>query len=321
MTARASREPRRTPRQSGAGHHRGVQSVIDRVRKVYRSWNRSTTVEQMRKDWDELFGPGELASQSAPVSAGGVDARWIQVPGARNDRTLLYFHGGGFQVGSVRSHYELIARLSQASGCRALGVNYRLAPEHRFPAAVHDACRAYQWLLDQGIHPGRIAVAGDSAGAGLAVSALVALRDQGRPLPAAAVLMSAWTDLTASGESYAGRAEADPIHQRPMILAMARNYLGESGDPRDPLASPLFADLKGLPPMLIQVGDRETVLDDSRVLALKARAAGVDVQLEVWAGMIHVFQQFPAELPEAVRAIASIGRFLDRHMADERTDT
>ena len=156
--------------------------------------------------------------------------------------------------------------------------------------------------------------AGDSAGGNLALAAMLALRERRLPLPVAGVLMSPWTDLAATGESYVSRAKADPIHQRPMILALAKNYLGGQGDPYDPLASPLYADLAGLPPLLIQVGDRETVLDDSVMFADMARAAGVDVDLQVWDGMIHVFQMFGAELPEAHQAIASIAGFLNRHL-------
>jgi len=292
-----------------------IDTVIARVRKVYGSWDRSTTVEQMRRDWDELFGSNAFSATVEPVSADGVHAQWIAAPGARRDKVVVYFHGGGFQVGSVRSHRELMACISEAGACRVLGVDYRLAPEHRFPAALQDACAAYEWLLAQGMRAADIALAGDSAGAGLVLSTLLSLRDAARPLPAAAVLMSAWTDLTASGQSYETRAQSDPIHQRRMILAMGRSYLGDEGDARDPLASPLFADLKGLPPLLMQVGDRETVLSDSTQFADKARAAGVRVELEVWEHMIHVFQQFPAELIEAREALQSIGAFLQTHLA------
>jgi acetyl esterase/lipase len=291
-----------------------VDLVIERVRKVYRSWNRATTVQQMRSDWDALFWSDAVSALCEPVRVGDVDASWIVTPGSHDDAVLMYFHGGGFQVGSTRSHRDLIARLSLATGCKALGVDYRLAPEHRFPAAVHDACGAYEWLLSRGVEPKRIVFAGDSAGGGIAVSAMLVLRDLGKPLPAATVLMSPWTDLTASGESYDTRAQQDPIHQRPMILAMAKSYLGDAADAREPIASPLFADLRGLPPMLIQVGDRETVLDDSRAFAQKAKAADVEVELEVWDNMIHVFQQFPLELSEARQAIESIGRFVRKHI-------
>lgn len=291
-----------------------VDEVTAKVKAVYRSWGRQTTVAQMRQDWDQLFGDNPTSAVIEPVLAGGVAAEWVGSPGERADKAVLYLHGGGFQVGSVRSHRELMACIASASGCRVLGLDYRLAPEHRFPAALQDALAAWDWLLTQGFEAGDIALAGDSAGAGLALSTLLSLRDAGRPLPAAAVLMSAWTDLTASGASYESRAAADPIHQRRMILAMAANYLGADGNARDPRASPLFADLQGLPPLLIQVGDRETVLSDSTMFADKARAAGVAVQLEVWDHMIHVFQQFPADLSEARDALKSIAAFLQTQL-------
>jgi epsilon-lactone hydrolase len=296
-----------------------IDRVISRVKSVYRSWSRTTTVDQMRRDWDELFAAGSLVATVESVSAGGVQAEWVYVPGTRADMVVLYFHGGGFQVGSTRSHRELMAHVSGAAACQVLGINYRLAPEHRFPAALHDALSAYDWLLAQGFQAANIALAGDSAGAGLALSTLLKLRDARRALPAAAVLMSAWTDLTASGTSYESRAKVDPIHQRPMVLAMARSYLGPEGDAHDSLASPLFADLQGLPPLLIQVGDRETVLSDSTLFAEKARTAGVSVTLEVWENMIHVFQQFPAELSEAREALKSIGDFLKAHFLQQST--
>jgi epsilon-lactone hydrolase len=193
------------------------------------------------------------------------------------------------------------------------GIDYRLAPEQRFPAALEDALAAYEWLLSEGYKPSDLALAGDSAGAGLALSSLLALRAADRPLPAAAVLMSPWTDLSASGPSYESCADVDPINRRAMVLAMAAAYLGVDGDARAPLVSPLFGRLEGLPPLLIQVGDREIVLSDSTLFAEKARAAGVDVTLEIWEGMIHVFQQFPADLVEARQALLSVGEFLRAH--------
>jgi epsilon-lactone hydrolase len=289
-----------------------IDLAIARIRAVYRSWNRDTSVAQMRSDWDAAFGGGTAPVTCERVSAGGVDGEWIFPANAPNDKAILYFHGGGFRIGSVTSHRDLIAQIALVSGCRMLAINYRLAPEHRFPAALDDALAAYGWMLDRGMKPGNIAFAGDSAGGNLALAAMLALRERGLPLPVSAVLMSPWTDLAATGTSYVSRAEADPIHQRPMILALARNYLGGQSDPCDPLVSPLYADLAGLPPLLIQVGDSETVLDDSVMFADKARAAGIDVSLEVWDGMIHVFQMF--ELPEARRAIASIAGFLNRHL-------
>jgi epsilon-lactone hydrolase len=288
--------------------------VIERIRRVYRGWNRDTPVAQMRIDWDAAFEADIAPVSHRPVSAGGVDGEWIAGSNAPADKAILYFHGGGFRLGSVASHRELIARISEASGYRVLAINYRLAPEYRLPAPLEDALVAYDWMLDQGLKPENIAFAGDSAGGNLVLTTMLGLREHGLPLPAAGALMSPWTDLAATGESYVGRAGVDPIHQRPMILALAKNYLGEDGDPRDPQVSPLYADLAGLPPLLIQVGDRETVLADSTVFAAKARAAGLDVELQVWEGMIHVFQMFGAELPEARRAIASIAGFLNRHL-------
>jgi monoterpene epsilon-lactone hydrolase len=291
-----------------------IDRAIARIRSVYRSWNRDTTVAQMRGDWDAAFAGSVAGVTCERVSAGGVDGEWISAATAPEDKAVLYFHGGGFRIGSVASHRELVSQIALASGCRVLAINYRLAPEHRFPAALEDTLMAYDWMLGRGLKPANIAFAGDSAGGNLVLAAMVSLRERALPLPAAGVLMSPWTDLAATGASYVSRADADPIHQRAMILALARNYLGKQGDPCDPLVSPLFADLRNLPPLLIQAGDRETVLDDSIMLADKARAAGVDVQLEVWDGMIHVFQMFGAELPEAHQAIASITRFLNRHL-------
>ena len=291
-----------------------IDLAIEHIRRVYRGWNRETTVAQMRRDWDAAFAGCTVPVSCERVSAGGVDGEWIVPAAPAKDKAILYFHGGGFRLGSVSSHRDLIARISEASCCRMLAINYRLAPEHRFPAPLEDALAAYGWMLDHGLRPENVAFAGDSAGGNLVLGAIIDLRERGLPLPSAGVLLSPWTDLAATGDSYVSRAEVDPIHQRPMILALAKNYLGEHGDPRNPLASPLYADLKGLPPLLIQVGNRETVLDDSTIFADRARAAGVDVELQIWDGMIHVFQMFGAELSEARQAIGWIAGFLDRHL-------
>ncbi|QOZ36087.1 alpha/beta hydrolase [Bradyrhizobium sp. CCBAU 53421] len=290
-----------------------VDRAIERLRAIYRGWTRDTSVAQMRSDWDKAFAGCSVPVSCQPVSAGGVDGEWLVPPGAPRDKAILYFHGGGFRIGSIASHRDLAARIADASGCRVLSINYRLAPEHRFPAALDDALIAYQYLRDQGLRPAQIAFAGDSAGGNLVLAAMLAARDRGLPLPTAGALMSPWTDLTASGASYQSRAEADPIHQRAMILALAENYLGKDGNPCDPLASPLFADLAGLPPLLVQVGDRETVRDDSTELAAKAKAAGCDVELQLWDGMIHVFQMFP-EIPQAREAITALADFLRNHL-------
>ena len=295
-----------------------IDLAIARIRAVYRSWNRDTSVAQMRSDWDAAFGGSTAPVTCERVSAGGVDGEWISPANAPEDKAILYFHGGGFRIGSVASHRDLIAQIAIASGCRVLAINYRLAPEHRFPAALDDALAAYGWMLDRGLTAGQRRLCRGfrrwqsraRSNAGLARTRASAA--------CGGVLMSPWTDLAATGASYVSRAEADPIHQRPMILALAKNYLGGQGDPCDPLVSPLYADLGGLPPLLIQVGDRETVLDDSVMFADMARAAGVDVDLEVWDGMIHVFQMFGAELARGAsghridRRDFSTGTFISR---------
>ena len=309
-----------------------VDAVIARISNVYRGWNRSTPVEQMRRDWEELYSASAPMINWWPISAGGVSAFWVnafrvgetrleQPAGQPSEPVLLFVHGGGFKVGSVRSRLELIAEISKASGCAVLGIDYRLAPEHVFPAALGDVLTVYDWLLAQGHAPQRIALVGDSAGAGLCVSAMLSLRARQQRLPAAAVLMSAWTDLSASGESFNSRASIDPINQRPVVLAMAQQYLGTGGRADDPLASPQLGELQGLPPLLMQVGSRETLLDDTRDFASKARQAGVSVQLEVYPQMIHVFQLFPRDLKAARDAIASIGQFLQSHLAVLRQAT
>lgn len=272
--------------------------------------SREASSAQMRRDWDALFWSEAMPVTVEPLTANGVNAAWIGAPGADPAKVAIYFHGGGFRLGSLRSHRDLMARISATSGCRVLGVEYRLAPEHRFPAAHDDALAVYDWVLDQGFAARDVALLGDSAGGCLALGTALALRDAAQPMPAAIATMSAWTDLSASRASYETHAARDPIHQRPMILAVARNYLGPDVDPSDPRVSPLFADLDGLPPLLMQVGGRETVLDDTRDFARKAERSGCAVTLEIWDDMIHVFQQFPDDLPEAGLALSSLGGFL-----------
>jgi acetyl esterase/lipase len=225
---------------------------------------------------------------------------------------LLYLHGGGYVIGSIHTHKGLIAGLSAAAHCRALALDYRLAPEHRYPAAVDDAVAAYRWLLDAGFSPSRIAIAGDSAGGGLALATLVALRAAGDPLPAAAVPISPWTDLEGTGDSMKTHVDKDPMVEPGGLLGMARLYLGDA-DPRQPTASPLHADLTGLPPLLIQVGELETLLDDATRIAASAQKRGVAVTLEVWPEMVHVWHLFAPMVPEGRDAIARIGAFLKQH--------
>jgi acetyl esterase/lipase len=244
-----------------------------------------------------------------PTTAGGVPAEWITTPDADAQRVVLYLHGGAYVIGSMNTHRDLAGRISRAAGARVLNLDYRLAPEHPHPAAVDDATAAYQWLLGTGQDPARLAIAGDSAGGGLTLATLVALRDQKLPLPAAGVCLSPWVDLEGIGESMKQCAHLDPMVQHEHLLRMARLYLGDL-DPRTPLAAPLYADLSGLPPLYIQVGTAETLLDDATRIAERARKAGVDTTLEVWDDMIHVFQAFAPMLPEGQQAIDKIGAYL-----------
>jgi epsilon-lactone hydrolase len=243
------------------------------------------------------------------VNAGGVPAHWLAAPGTDAGRVLLFLHGGGFEFGSVHSDGELAARLGRASGMRVLFPEYRLAPEHPFPAAIDDVLAAWRWLRSgQALGARSIAVAGDSAGGGLAVALLVATRDAGEALPAAAVLMSPTVDLTSSGASMTERADQDPISTPAMLRQFAADYLA-GADPKTPLASPLFAQLAGLPPVLVQVGTADLLLSDSERLAAAAAEAGVDVTLEIGEGLPHVYQLMLGT-PEAAEATARTGTFL-----------
>ena len=270
---------------------------------------------ELRGQFDELADDHPIVGEFSykAVDAGGVNAEWIGAPHAPDDSAILYLHGGCYATGSVETHRDLMTRLSLAASTRVLGLNYRLAPVHPFPAAVENATSAYRWLLESGIEAGGTAIAGDSAGAGLALAATIAMRDKGVPLPGAIACISPWVDLALSGASMETKAGDDPIVSREMLFGWGGLYLGEH-DPRTPLASPLYADLHGLPPILIQVGAAEVLLDDATRLADRALAAGVNTTLEVWPEMIHVWHTFASILPEAREAIEKIGRFIRRHL-------
>jgi acetyl esterase/lipase len=267
------------------------------------------TVTERRAAAESIASQPPQGTTVEPVDAGGVGAEWVVAAGADSDRVLLYLHGGAYQIGSPATHRSMVARLSGAAEARVLSVDYRLAPEHPFPAAVHDAVAAYRWLLAGGTDPAVIAIGGDSAGGGLALATLVALRDAGEPLPAAAVVLSPWTDLALTGESLQTRAAVDVLIKPAGMAETAEAYLAGQ-DPRHPYASPLYADLHGLPPVLVHVGDAEVILDDSTRFAARARDHGVDVTLEVWDEMPHVWHAFAGLLPEADQAIERIGSWL-----------
>jgi len=265
---------------------------------------------QMEIDLTRFQFPKDVHCE--PIDAGGAPAEWITTPGVNTERVICYLHGGGYVLGSINTHRELASRLSRAAKARVLILDYRLAPEHPFPAAVDDSTAAYRWLLSVGVNPARLVIAGESAGGGLTVATLVALRDAGEPLPAAGICLSPWVDLECLGESMVTKAEIDPVVTRDLVLALAKAYLGDT-DPCTPLASPLYADLTGLPPLLIQVGTAECLFDDAMRLADRARAAGVDVTLEPWDDMIHMWHMFAAILPEGQQAIDRIGEFIREH--------
>ena len=272
------------------------------------------SLEDMRKGIDAMGDafPRLDNVRSEAVDAGGVDAEWFSVDGGDDDRVMLYVHGGGYVLGSIQSHRVVIERLAAATNGRVLALNYRLAPEAPFPAAVDDAVAAYKWLLAQGISASKISIAGDSAGGGLTLSTLLALRDAGEPMPACAVPISPWTDMEGTGESMATRADVDPMVSKEILQQLAGTYLS-GADPKHPLASPLHGDFSGLPPLLIQVGDAETLLDDSTRLESKLKAAGVDATIEVWDEMIHVWHLFAPMLDKGQEAINKIGEFVRGH--------
>jgi acetyl esterase/lipase len=237
------------------------------------------------------------------VDAGGVPAEWVWIGERRATApNLLYLHGGAYVAGSLKSHRGFVSQLAKAFGGAALHLDYRLGPEHPFPAAVDDAVAGYRWLLAQGAHSTQVVVGGDSAGGGLALAMLVALRDAGDPLPAAATLISPWTDLSMSGESVTTRADLDVMLHAEGLRAQAADYLGDA-DVEEPLASPVFADLSGLPPLLLQVGDPEVLLDDSVRVAQRAEAAGTVADLRVWPEVFHVWMAAAGMVPEADEAV------------------
>ena len=272
------------------------------------------TIEGMRRSFEKISDsfPMEDGVTCERVSAGGVPSEWLTATGSDPARAIIYLHGGGYVIGSVRTHRVMMAKLAKSSGARVLGLEYRLAPEVQFPAPVEDTVAAYRWLLAEGFDPGKIAIAGDSAGGGLVVAAMVQLRYLGEPMPGAAVCFSPWVDLEGIGGSMTSNAEVDPIVQKEFLTLLAGLYIGER-NLRTPLAAPMYADLQGLPPMLVQVGSVETLLDDANRLAAAAKAAGVSVELSVWDDMIHVWQLFAPILPEGQRALDQAGDFVKKH--------
>lgn len=273
-------------------------------------------VEDGRNGLEQLAAMEEVPDdvKIEGVDAGGVPAVWVTTPDVVKENVVLYLHGGGYVEGSLNSHRGLGFRISQASNSRVLLIDYRLAPENPYPAALEDAVSAYKWLIDkEGINPNNIIIGGDSAGGGLTAATLIKLRDINISLPAAAVLLSPWTDLDITGDSIRTKRRIDPFVDASGLFFMANLYIGDE-DPKNPYISPLYADLRGLPPLLIQVGTAEVLLDDSTRFAEKAKSAGVDVALDVWEDMVHVFQAFALWAEEGQQALEKIGEFIQKHV-------
>jgi acetyl esterase/lipase len=287
------------------------RSEIDAIRELLRSKPRPAGFAERRERLDAIGSSAPLARDInlEPIDANGVPAEWSLVPGSDASRVLLFLHGGGYCSGSIVSHRGMVTEAGRAAGARTLAVAYRLAPEHPFPAALEDARAAYGFLLDQGIAPSKVAIGGDSAGGGLTLALMTVLRDAGQPLPGCAWLVSPWVDLQMTGASLAEKAQVDPLISKPYLEELASAYLAGT-DAANPLASPLQAELAGLPPLLVQVGSAETLLDDAVRITRRAGAADVQIKLEIWPHMTHAWHLWAAQLEEGRRAIASAGAFI-----------
>jgi acetyl esterase/lipase len=272
-------------------------------------------VETARRHFEQIARSFLIRAKGIQVEQtqiAGVDVDWLRPKNARKDKVLLYLHGGAYVIGSPRTHRQLVSHTARAAGVVAVLPDYRLAPEHPFPAGLDDCVAVYRGLLEAGFKPEDIIIAGDSAGGGLSVATLLLLRHAGVPMPAAAVLLSPFLDVTGSGESARTRADRDPWFDIADLQVVTRYYCPDESQWRDPLVSPVFANVAGLPPMLIQVGDDEILLSDSTRLAQKLEAEGIEVQLEIWPHMWHVFQMFIRKMPESRAAVVKIAEYVRR---------
>lgn len=270
-------------------------------------------VETARAQFERIAGAFLVRAMGVAVEQtqiAGVNVDWLRPKNAREDKVLLYLHGGAYVIGSPRTHRQLVSHTARAAGVVAVLPDYRLAPEHPFPAAIDDAVAVYNGLLASGFKPEDIIISGDSAGGGLSVATLLQLRHAGLPMPAAAVLLSPFLDVTGSGESATTRADRDPWFDVADLHVVAAYYCPDESEWQNPLVSPVFANVAGLPPMLIQVGDDEILLSDSTRLAKKLEAEGVEVELEVWPHMWHVFQMFIRKMPESGAAVRKIAAYI-----------
>ena len=289
-----------------------TQSEIEAVRALLSSKPRPVGWLERRKRLEDVGSVWPVADdvKLEAVDVSGLQGEWSIVPGSEPSRVLMFFHGGGYCSGSIVSHRRMVTEAGRAGGMRALAVAYRLAPEHPFPAAYDDVLTAWRFLRNEGIPPARIAVGGDSAGAGLAVALIGQLRDAHEELPGCAWLVSPWTDLTMSGSTFATKDGVDPIIHKEYLNELANAYLPIGIDGKDPRVSPLYGDLTSFPPLLIQVGSAETLLDDATRFASVAGAADVRVTLEIWPRMIHAWHLWNAHLEDGRRALANAGAFI-----------
>lgn len=284
---------------------------LEQLEAMFRARPASLSIEQRRAASDALGDLFPLAPDVRVEQAGarGVPAEWTSTPAASSGGVILYLHGGGYLWGSLKSHLHLVSELGRAATMRTLALDYRRAPEFPFPHALEDAVSGYRFLLDSGFKPCQIAVAGDSAGAGLAVALLVRLKELGMQQPACALLFSPWVDMTATADSYSRNAKRDPVLNREIMQFLAEQYLGKR--PREtPLASPVFADLSGIAPLTIFVGATEALLDDAIALTRAAGLADVSVRLEIWPKMFHIWPNYHQVLAEGRQGVARAGRLL-----------
>ncbi len=300
-----------------------ARSEIEAVRALLSSKPRPAHWRERRQRLDEVGSIWPSADDVTldTIDLGGVAAEWSLAPGSDPSRVLLFFHGGGYCSGSLLSHRRLVTEAGRAARVRTLAVAYRLAPENPFPAALEDALAAWRFLEEQGISADRVSVGGDSAGGGLTAALIASLRDAGKELPACAWLVSPWTDLTMSSPSMDFKDPVDPLIHKAYLNELASAYLGGKVDARDARVSPLFADLKGFPPMLIQVGSAETLLDDAVRFAGAAGAADVAARLEIWPHMIHAWPIWNARLEEGRAALESAGAFIRKHVNQDRCNS
>jgi epsilon-lactone hydrolase len=289
-----------------------AESEIDAIRKLLTSKPRPVGWAERRARIDEVGSVWPVADDITceSVDCDGVAGEWSIAPGSDSSKVLLYFHGGGYCSGSIKSHRRMVTEAGRAMRMRTLTIDYRLAPEHPFPAQHEDALTAWRFLRRQGVAAGHIVVGGDSAGGNLTLSLIGRLRAANEPLPSCAWLASPWTDLTMSGATLATKDAVDPLIHKAYLEELADAYAPPPMDRRDPLISPLFADLTGFPPMLIQVGSAETLMSDATRLAEAAGIADVDVRLEIWPHMIHAWPMWNARLEDGRRALASAGEFI-----------